>query len=225
MTGGERRAPAPISDLFASAVHRYGKVWADLAPAAALAVIAATALVVAADRVWSGYGVIVAALIVYPVAYFVFLAWVMLRGLPQRTPAARTASTYGVALVAGLIAGALVYVMGPFAIVVAPLLLFAVPAAAAGDASATAALWRGAMLAGGNLTRTWAIWAIVLVFCAPIWLAMFLIVSAFAAAGPSTLIGLALSVPIAWPFSALFVRALYGDLTGRVVVAPQDRTR
>ena len=25
--------------------------------------------------------------------------------------------------------------------------------------------------------------------------------------------------------SALFVRALYGDLTGRVVVAPQDRTR
>jgi hypothetical protein len=31
-------------------------------------------------------------------------------------------------------------------------------------------------------------------------------------------------VPIVWPFSALFVRALYGDLTGRAVVAPQDRT-
>ena len=36
--------------------------------------------------------------------------------------------------------------------------------------------------------------------------------------------GLALAAPIVWPFSALFTRALYGDLTGRSVVAPQDRT-
>jgi len=35
---------------------------------------------------------------------------------------------------------------------------------------------------------------------------------------------LALAAPVAWPFSALFIRALYGDLTGRTVVAPQDRT-
>ena len=41
---------------------------------------------------------------------------------------------------------------------------------------------------------------------------------------PVTLLNLALAVPIVWPFSALFLRALYGDLTGRVVVAPQDRT-
>jgi hypothetical protein len=55
-------------------------------------------------------------------------------------------------------------------------------------------------------------------------LAMFLIVSAFAGNTTSILVGLALAIPIIWPFSALFLRALYGDLTGRVVVAPQDRT-
>jgi hypothetical protein len=49
-------------------------------------------------------------------------------------------------------------------------------------------------------------------------------VSAFAGNTTSILVGLALAIPIIWPFSALFLRALYGDLTGRVVVAPQDRT-
>jgi hypothetical protein len=61
-------------------------------------------------------------------------------------------------------------------------------------------------------------------FSAPVVLAMFLIVSAFAGNTTSILAGIGLAVPIIWPFSALFVRALYGDLTGRVVVAPQDRT-
>ncbi len=75
-----------------------------------------------------------------------------------------------------------------------------------------------------NFARTWAVWLITVFFSAPVVLAMLLIVSAFADNTTSALAGLALAVPIVWPFSALFLRALYGDLTGRVVVAPQDRT-
>jgi hypothetical protein len=37
-------------------------------------------------------------------------------------------------------------------------------------------------------------------------------------------ITLIVATPVIWPFSALFVRALYGDLTGRLVVAPEDRS-
>jgi len=225
VTDGGGHAPAPISDLFASAVHRYGKVWADLAVAAVVAGAAATAVVVAADFVWGAGGLIVTALLAYPMAYFEFLGWVMLRGLPAPPPRRRVGAAAVAAAGTGVLAGVLVYVLGPFAAVVAPLLLFAVPAVAAGDVRPVAAVPRAASLAVRNFTRTWAVWAIALVFCAPIGISMFLVVSAFAGAGASILLGAALAVPIAWPFSALFVRALYGDLTGRSVVAPQDRTR
>ena len=63
-----------------------------------------------------------------------------------------------------------------------------------------------------------------MLFSAPIGVAMFLIASAFASTSTSILIGGALAAPIAWPFSALFTRALYADLSGRTVVAPEDRT-
>jgi len=53
---------------------------------------------------------------------------------------------------------------------------------------------------------------------------MLLFVQSFSGSVTGALLALALAAPIAWPFSALFVRALYGDLTGRLVVAPQDRT-
>ena len=225
MTETPERAPAPISDLFASAVHRYGTTWADMALGAVVAMFASTAVVAVAAWRFGAAGLILAALLAYPVSYFCFQAWVMLRGLPQRAPAGRTRASYLTALYVGLISGGLVYLMGPFAAAVAPLLLFAVPAVAAGDVSAAGSLPRGVRMALANFARTWAVWAIVLIFCLPIGVSMFLIVSAFASAGPSTLMGIALAVPIAWPFSALFVRALYGDLTGRVVVAPQDRTR
>ena len=67
-------------------------------------------------------------------------------------------------------------------------------------------------------------WLITILFAAPIVVAMALIVYAFTSGGVAFLTGLALAAPIVWPFSALFTRALYGDLTGRSVVAPQDRT-
>ena len=105
-----------------------------------------------------------------------------------------------------------------------PLLLFAVPAIAAGDVAPGGALARSAGLAARNFSRVWLVWLITILFAAPIVLAMALIVSAFTSGGLAFLAGLALAAPIVWPFSALFIRALYGDLTGRAVVAPQDRT-
>ena len=105
-----------------------------------------------------------------------------------------------------------------------PLLLLIVPAVAAGDRSPLTAFWRGPQLAVMHFARTWAVWLITVVFCMPIAIAMFLVVQAFAGSITGTLLALALAAPIGWPVSALFVRALYGDLTGRRVVAPQDRT-
>ena len=126
----------------------------------------------------------------------------------------------------GILAGAMILpqVLGPLAVVPMPLFLFAVPAIAAGDVRPAGAITRSAALAVRNFSRTWMVWLITVFFTAPIVLAMFLLVSAFAGTTTSIVGGVALAAPIAWPFSALFLRALYGDLTGRVVVAPQDRT-
>jgi hypothetical protein len=95
---------------------------------------------------------------------------------------------------------------------------------AAGDVGPLAAIPRAVVLALRNFARTYAVWLITLVFSLPVLISMFLVVSAFAGGGTAVLLALVLSVPIVWPFSALFIRALYGDLTGRVVVAPQDRS-
>jgi hypothetical protein len=70
----------------------------------------------------------------------------------------------------------------------------------------------------------WAVWLIIIAFSGPVVIAWFLFAQSFSGSVTGVLLALALAAPIAWPFSALFVRALYGDLTGRVVVAPQDRT-
>jgi hypothetical protein len=132
--------------------------------------------------------------------------------------------TYLTAILMGIVCGALVGVFQTYAVVVIPLFLFAVPAMAAGDAGPATAVVRSVVLASQNFSRTWLVWLITVLFSAPVVLAMLLIVSAFASTTTSALVGLALAVPIVWPFSALFLRALYGDITGRVVVAPQDRT-
>ena len=83
---------------------------------------------------------------------------------------------------------------------------------------------RSAGLAVRNFSRTGLVWLVTILFAAPIIVAMALIVYAFTSGGAAFLAGLALAAPIVWPFSALFTRALYADLTGRTVVAPEDRT-
>jgi hypothetical protein len=160
----------------------------------------------------------------YGIAYFAVVAFVMLRGLPEPAPRRRVVWTYATAVMIGIIASFLLGFLGPYAVVPMPLLLFAVPAIAAGDVAPGGAIARSAGLAVRNFSRTWLVWLVTVLFAAPIVVSMALIVYAFAGLGTAFLAGLGLAAPIVWPFSALFTRALYGDLTGRTVVAPQDRT-
>jgi hypothetical protein len=224
--GGRRgRAGAPVRDLFATAVHRFGEAWADLVVAAVAALGIASAPVVA---VHEGGGstaeAVVTGVFAYAIAYFTLLGFVMLRGLPERAPRRRVVWTYATAVMAGTLAGMLILLLQTFAVVALPLLLFAVPSIAAGDALPGGAVVRSAALVVRNFTRTYLVWLIIILFAGPIVLAMLLVVNAFASSTTSFLAGLGLAAPVVWPFSALFVRALYGDLTGRPVVAPADRT-
>jgi hypothetical protein len=214
-----------MSDLFATAVHRFGAVWADLM-VAAVSALAIASIPVGIVRVTGGSlaQTVLVAFFAYSIAYFCLLGYVMLRGLPDRAPRRRVVWTYMTAVLIGTLCGALVVTLQTYAVVVIPLLLFAVPAIAAGDVRPAGAISRSAGLAVRNFSRAWGVWLITVLFSAPVVLAMLLLVSAFADNTTSAVAGLALAVPIVWPFSALFLRALYGDLTGRVVVAPQDRT-
>jgi hypothetical protein len=219
------RVRAPIQDLFASAVHRFGAVWADLVVFSVVALVVATIPVVAVHQGGAGAGqTAVVGRFAYGIAYFAVVAFVMLRGLPEPAPARRVTWTYATAGIIGIVAAMLVLFLGPYAVVPLPLLLFAVPAIAAGDVEPGGAIARSAGLAARNFSRTWLVWLITILFAAPIVVAMALIVYAFASGGTAFLAGLAMAAPIVWPFSALFTRALYGDLTGRAVVAPEDRT-
>lgn len=220
-----RKTQTPMSDLFASAVHRFGSVWADLVVGSVAALVAAT-VPVALVRATGGTRpqTVLVAFFAYAIAYFCLLGWVVLRGLPEPAPRRRVVWTYMTAVLIGTLCGAITLVFSTYAVIVLPLFLFAVPAIAAGDVGPAGALTHSAALAVRNFSRTWLVWLIMVLFSAPVVLAMLLIVSAFADNTTSTVIGLALAAPIVWPFSALFLRALYGDLTGRAVVAPQDRT-
>jgi hypothetical protein len=214
-----------MSDLFATAVHRFGSAWADLIVASVIALVISSIPVVAVHATGGTLPeTILIAGFAYSIGYFCLLGFVMLRGLPERAPRRRVVWTYMTAGFIGTLSGALALTLVTYAVVVLPLLLFAVPAIAAGDVGPGNAIFRSVGLAVRNFSRTWGVWLITVLFSAPIVLAMLLIVSAFADNTTSTLVGLALAAPIIWPFSALFVRALYGDLTGRAVVAPQDRT-
>jgi hypothetical protein len=219
------REPAPMSDLFATAVHRFGNAWADLVVATWVVVAVGFVPVLAVSSSHGPSDVFVASCLSFGVAYFVLLGFVVLRGLPFPAPRSRVVATYAAAVVTGLIAGVVVLVLQPYAVVPLPALLLIVPAVAAGDATALGGFIAGPRLAFGNFTRTWTMWTVTILFCAPIVIAMFLMLTSLAGSVKATLLALALSAPIAWPVSALFIRALYGDITGRAVVAPQDRTR
>ena len=218
------RPEAPMSDLFATAVHRFGNAWADLVVATVVAMAVATVPVLAVAATASNRATYATSLLCYGIAYFGVLGHVVLRGLPEQAPRGRVAATYATALLVGVVAAFAMLSLWFYALVVLPLLLLVVPAVAAGDRALPGALAWGVRLAVANFRRVWGMWRITVLFCGPVAISMFLVVQAFSGSITGTLLALALTAPIAWPFSALFVRALYGDLTGRSVVAPQDRT-
>jgi hypothetical protein len=222
------RQPSPISDLFATAVHRFGRAWADLVLVTLGLLAVASVPVVAADRGGTdGADVVVLGIVCYSLAYFALLAYVVLRGLPGRAPVTQVVSAYATAIAAGLIAAGLLILLGPFAVLPLPLILLAVPAAAAGDRNPLGALLHGALLAVRTFTRTWLVWLLALAFSLPIWIGVALVVFPLVGGGLQFLVTLFLSSPVIWPCSALFVRALYGDLTGRLVIrdAPGEGDR
>ncbi len=220
------RPPAPLLDLFATAVHRFGSAWADLVAASVLVLIGGSVpvLVARASGASTGAGIAIGEL-AYTTAFYLLLGFVVLRGLPSSVPVSRWAATGVSALVTGLIAGGLVVVLQPFVVIVMPLLLMAVPGVAAGDWSPVAAIPRGMVLAVRSFTRVWGMWLVAILFSMPIWISVALVVLSFSGGTTQFFLTLAIAAPIIWPFCALFVRALYGDLTGRLVVAPQDRSR
>lgn len=219
------RAPAPILDLFATAVHRFGSAWADLVVATlALMALAALPTVVVHKSGGSLRATVTTAEVAGAIAYFVLLAIVVLRGLPTTPPWSRVVRSVVAAVITGLVAFALIRFLGPLAILPMPLVLLAVPAVAAGDRGVLGAFPSGAWLALRHFSRTWGVWLLAILFSTPIWISVALVVLNFSVGATQFVLTFALAAPIIWPFSALFVRALYGDLTGRLVVAPQDRT-
>jgi hypothetical protein len=220
------RAPAPILDLFATAVHRFGSAWADLV-AATLGLIALAALptVIVHKTGGSLRATITTAELAGAIAYFMLLAVVVLRGLPRSPTTGRIVRSAISAVLAGLLAFALLRFLGPLSIIPMPLILLAVPAVAAGDQSVLGAFPAGAILALRHFSRTSGVWLLAILFSTPIWISVALVVLNFSVGGTQFVLTFALAAPIIWPFSALFLRALYGDLTGRLVVAPEDRSR
>ena len=222
------QAHVPLSDLFASAVHRFGTVWADLLVASIVFVGLASVPVITVHLTGGTAAATgITTVFSYGIGYQAFLAFVMLRGLPEPASRKRVGWTYSTAVLIGALTGVLelVPILQEFTVGLLPLFLFAVPGIAAGDVSPGAVLPYSFGIAIRNFARTWAVWLITLVFSLPVVVSMFLAVTAFASGARAVLLALLFSVPVLWPFSALFIRALYGDLTGRLVVAPQDRTR
>lgn len=221
------RAQAPLLDLFATAVHRFGSAWADLVAASLVMLVLGTLPIALADASGASTGgTFAVALVSYTAAFYLLLGFVVLRGLPSPAGRSRWLATACSGLLTGLLAGVLAVVLFPFlGLIAMPLLLLAVPSVAAGDRGVLGAIPHGVALAVRNFSRVWGVWLLAIVFSLPVWISVALVTLSFSSGKTQTFITLAVAAPVIWPFCALFVRALYGDLTGRLVVAPQDRSR
>ena len=82
--------PARLSDLFASAVHRFGAVWPDLLVVSVIGtVLAGLPAVILHANGRPATTVYVVTALAYGVAYFAFVGFVVLRGLPRPRPGGR----------------------------------------------------------------------------------------------------------------------------------------
>ena len=221
------RAQAPLLDLFATAVHRFGSAWADLVAASLVMLVLGTLPIALADASgastagtspsrWS------------PTRPRSTCCWASscCAACPRRPAVPGGWRPPARGLLTGLLAGVLAVVLFPFlGLIAMPLLLLAVPSVAAGDRGVLGAIPHGVALAVRNFSRVWGVWLLAIVFSLPVWISVALVTLSFSSGKTQTFITLAVAAPVIWPFCALFVRALYGDLTGRLVVAPQDRSR
>jgi hypothetical protein len=218
-------SPAPvdasISDLLATAFSRYGGGFVTYGLAAvALGAIPGAAVAIARAQ-HARFAVFAAVL-----ALSASLAYMLLTGLIA-ADAGRRVRRRAIAIVvtapfAAVPVGAVVAALGfasllvlPF--VAAPCALAAV-SAGAGDAMGAGALWKGCSLAFGSFRRSAGLSATIAALGVLLWLGLFVALSPLAEgirAGTAMVVWGA----IFGPLSALVFRALYGALTGRLVVA------
>jgi len=109
------RAQAPLLDLFATAVHRFGSAWADLVAASLTMLVLGSLPIALADAAGaSTAGTFAVALIAYTAAFHLLLGFVVLRGLPSPPGRSRWLATACSGLLTGLLAGVLAVVLFPF---------------------------------------------------------------------------------------------------------------
>ena len=127
----------------------------------------------------------------YGVAYFAFVGFVVLRGLPAAAPRGRVVCDVRDRIVIGLVTGVLLLFLQPFVVIVMPL-LSAGGAGRGGRRSVRRRAALGGRHAGAsNFQRTWAVWLVIMVFSAPVMISMFLVVSAFSGGMAAQILALA----------------------------------
>jgi hypothetical protein len=210
-----------ISDLLATAFARYGGGFVTYGVAAAL-LCAIPGVAVAIARAEHARFAVFAAVL----ALSASLAYMLLAGLiaadAGRRVRRRAVAIVITAPIAAIPVGAIVAALGFAALLVLPFLTapcaLAAVAAGAGDASGFAAARRGCSLAFGSYRRSFGLAATVEVMGVLLWLGLYV---AFSPLAPGIRAGTAMIVwgAIYGPISVLIFRALYGALTGRLVVA------
>jgi hypothetical protein len=223
--GPSGRPLHPVGALFEAAFRRFGQRMGSylLYSAAALAPsVLVLWWITAADL--DGPVVYVSLLLAFFLGHLALvglLAGLVTGQLRERAGSIAVTVVVGAGILAGV--GTL---LPPLALIPYPFVVFGPVAAAAGDAEGLGALRRGAALAGRHLGRAALVVAGTLLLALFLWFGFVIALSPLAetlrqwtAAGAVLL--------LVSPVTALVVRNLYGDLTGRLVIreAPGEATR
>lgn len=207
-----KREPTPIGALFEAAFRRYGaELFGYTLWSVVVALIPGVIAIVARDAERALFAFVPAQ------AFGHFLLCAILTVLVtghgrERLPGAALVALFGAA-----VTGAVFAVVGPFAVLLYPLLVFGPIGVAAGDTSALRAPWYALRLALGDWWRCYGVLlglGIVVVF---LWFAFFLSLMPIGGAAHAVTT-LALTTLVFSPVAALVERNLYGDATGRRVL-------
>ena len=223
----QQSEPIPVGALFEAAFRRFGaRVSSYTLYSIAFAVPAAVAAFavrdLAADR-----GTLALSIFVACAGLGHFALAGTLTALVTGTLRRRFGQIAVAAAIGGLVSGMVFEVVGPFVLVLYPILVFASIAAAA-DAPAIGAFRVAVRLVVTDVGRTFA--ALVgLGLCAALLFFGFQVALSSVGGEAQIVATFALTYLMLSPLAALVERNLYGDLTGRIVlpptVDPQQRTR
>ncbi len=212
VTVADRPARTPIGALFEAAFRRFGaNVFGYTLWSLAVGVVPAIVGIGLRDSDRALYAFVPA----QSFAHFALCG--ILTALVAGTLRERAAAITVAAAVAAAIVGGVFAVVGPFAIPLYPLLVFAPIAAAAGDAGGLSGLFHGLRLALRDWGRAYGVLLGLGLIAIFLWFAFFLSLTPVGGAAHqvATLI---LTTVVFSPLAALVERNLYGDATGRRVL-------